>query len=169
MLVNTAHFCSLSSNPQFLSWLRQFAKDIHDDLVEHKRRSNSCQANTTKMVLVLEQIVKRDGGETALVDFLRQTFPHILTVTPTPTQPASQPGRQHVFDHYDPTLLTLPRRIILDSDDAARRFLADKPIGEYVVVDGKAYVEYLPTELAHLESKIPRENWQVRTWRAGRR
>lgn len=160
MLVNTGHFCALSTNPQFLGWLQKFASDVYTSLVEHGRKSSGCSANTQKMLWVLDTISKRPGGEDSLALFLRDKFPHVIVV------PKAAIKQSIVFDHYDPTLLTIPRRLILDSEDAARRFLADKPVGEYVVVEERAYIEYLPIELAGLLSQIPAENWRVRAWRA---
>lgn len=160
MLVNTLHFCGLSTDPKFLTWLRGTAEDIFQSLMEHTRAAHGCTANARKMIWVLDQLVKRPGLEESLAGFLREHFPHVIS-TPKVSVDRSTP----VFDHYDPALLTLPRRLILDSEEAAVQFLRDK-VGEYVVVDGRAYVEFLPADLAGLASQIPAANWQTRAWRA---
>ncbi len=158
MLLNTIHFCGLSSDPKFLTWIRGVALDIHDNLAGHTRESSGCTANTRKMLWVLDQLVRRPGLESSLISFLRENHPHVITEAPTANK--STP----VFDHYDPTLLTIPRRLILDNEGMAQQFLHEK-VGEYVMVDDKAYIEYLPKELAGLLPQIPNENWQTRAWR----
>lgn len=136
---------------------------MYDDLRTHAASNSGCKANSEKMISILGTITKSSGGEARLLGFLREKFPqaivhHQATVKEVP-----------IFGFYDPTLLTLPRRIIMSTQKQAEAFLARQAVGEFVVVDGKAYVEYLPLELLYLVAAIPDGNWLVRVWKSTQR
>lgn len=164
MPISPNHFCALSTAPAFLAWLNDFAPDIRENLVAHLATSRSCKANAQKMIWVLNELKKRHGGEEAIVAFLQRSFPHALM-----KEPSKPPDGVPVFGYFDGSLLTIPRRAILASEAEAKKFLSDKPVGEYVVVDGTAYVEYLTPTLMPLVGSIPAENWLVRAWKSQRR
>jgi hypothetical protein len=111
------------------------------------------------MMKILDSIIKEPDGEKKLVIFLNASFPHVLST------PKAAMRVDDVFGHYDPSLLTVPRRRVFDNEFAAREFLADKPVGEYVIVGSKVYVEYLPSDLVGLMPSIPAGNWLVREYR----
>lgn len=166
-------FCYLSSAPAWLAWLHDFSKEMYADFVEHGRRNQSCRSNQQKMLEVLDAITKTDGGEQRLEEFLRKSFPHVLAkAIVRETAPSPAAGGGPVFPHYDPQLMTLPRRRVIttaeangDLEAAVRDFLRDKPLSDYVIVDGVAYVEYLPASLAPMAGQVPADNWQVRAYK----
>lgn len=160
MLVNTAHFCALSSHPDFLRWLAETDRGLYNDLVAHLQAGKGCKANTDKMLGVLGALTATQPGEQRLFALLREKFPQALA------RRVESPREMPIFGFYDPTLVTLPRRIILESAREAEFFLASQTVGEFAVVGGRAYVEYLPPELAHLVGAIPDQNWLVRVWKS---
>ncbi len=170
MRLHINQFCFLSTAPAWLAWLHEFSPQLYADFVEHLRRKPSCRANGEKMLEMLRVITAAPAGEERLEIFLKHTFPHVLIddqPAPVRTRPAA---RGPVFAHYDPNLVTIPRRRVLigtgqDLEQAVLAFLADKVEGDYVLVDGTAYIEYLPKELAHLVGKVPEANWLVRRYR----
>lgn len=166
MFVNTSQFCSLATAPKFLSWLKGTSADAHADLLDHLRKHSSCRANTQKMLTVLDSITRLSDGEQKLTAFLRQHFPHVLTSDALLKYDNNQDNG--IFDHYDPDLLTIPRRIIMDGDNLKERieaFAKDKAMVDYVIIEGRAYIEYLTQDLISIAASIPADNWHVRRWR----
>lgn len=162
-MINVAYFCTLSSNTGFLRWLSETNRGLYDNLTEFLKTSKGCKANTDKMLEVLGALTTTQGGENRLFVFLRENFPQALA------KAQEQPRDVPVFGFYDPTLVTLPRRMVLRSVREAEAFLAMQAVGEFVIVDGRAYVEYLPAELVHLVGSIPDHNWLVRVWKSTQR
>lgn len=170
--INTSYFCTLSTAPRMLSWLAAAAPDLHGDLVAHARGGHGCAANAAKMIWLLDELAKREGAIASLHSMLAVHFPQALgrPAAPAPLASHGRPvlRRVPVFGHFDPLVLTIPRRAIVGSEAEARALLAGKPEGEYEMVDGHAYVEYLTPEMAGLAAQVPAANWLVRVWRANR-
>lgn len=172
MLLKSDLFCGLSSAPAWLSWLRGFASDLHNELVTHLREKPGCRNNRRKMMDVLKKISTRPNGSAELETFLRKHFPQVIK-----NDPGGLPVREveediPVFGHYDPSLLTLPRRVILAEKDEAKllelvkTFLIDKSDSDYVIIGTRAYVEYMPLHLAKLVKQIPAKNWLTTQYKA---
>ena len=171
MRLRLDQFCYLATSPAWLAWLHDLSSDLYSDFADHLRHKASCRANADKMLEMLRRITAVAGQEDKLEAFLRQTFPHVLIDDrPQPTAPASPRPAQPVFPHYDPNLITIPRRRVLSGagaalEQAVATFLADKVEGDFVIVNNLAYIEYLPRELDHLVGRVPEANWLVRRYR----
>lgn len=109
------------------------------------------------MIAAFRDITKNPENEVRLEAFLKREYPHVL-IAEGQTQ-IQYPNE--VLSQFSPGIVTLPRRTIVRASDVDK-FIADKPISNHVIKDGVAYVEYLPVELAHLNSKIPSSNWLLR-------
>ena len=73
-----------------------------------------------------------------------------------------------VFEHYNPSLITYPRRLIIAGPNLENKvdaFLKDKNIYEHVVIENRAYIEYLNPEENNLAKDIPEHNWQIKRYR----
>jgi hypothetical protein len=172
MRLRLDQFCFLATAPAWLAWLYELSSPLYVEFVEHLRRKPSCRANSDKMLEMLHKITALNNGEDELETFLRHTFPHVLIDDrPIPARSRPQP-RGPVFPHYDPNLITIPRRRVLTGQDGIAKleqvvvsFLADKVESDFVIVDGVAYIEYLPRELEYLIGRVPETNWLVRRYR----
>jgi hypothetical protein len=94
---------------------------MYRDLLDHLRQGKGCGENRRKMTEILNKMLKNPGMEKNLYDFLRANFPNIINETGKTRVEANYELSDHdeVFDHYDPTLITFPRRLIL-TDLSAR-------------------------------------------------
>lgn len=170
MEVNSNEFCYLSTSESFLGWLYRNCSEMHSELVEHLKKSLGCSANRKKMLAILGEIKKDTKLSESLAEFIRSHYPHIITEDdPGKSQPSAQNkmNRHSVFSHYDPTLNSFPRRLIIIErhESELRRdvldFCARQGYCDHVIVEDRAYIEYLPPEHAVLREKIPAKNWQV--------
>lgn len=169
MEIKIDQFCALATSPAWQAWLFRFAKPLHSELVEHLRGSRSCNSNRDKMVSIFQRLVDLPGGPEQLVAFLGKQFPHVIAARPTQTITKAALADDGVFEHYDPDLLTFPRKLIITGSDLERKvkeFLAKHAKGDYVVIGDRAYVEYLPVAHAGLASTIPAANWETTAWRS---
>ena len=114
------------------------------------------------MVETLAAIESAGGGD-LLVAFLKEQYPYMLVGNPTPVG-ATDP----VFEHYNPNVLTYPRRLILVGQDLQRQirsFVIGKLKHDSVVVGDKAYIEYLNREDAEVAKSLPLKCWRIAAWR----
>jgi hypothetical protein len=173
MRLKTDQFCALATSPAWHAWLHSFNQDLFKDLATHLGKRSSCKANSDKMIALLEQIQAIPDGEVQLEGFLRRHSPHVLLEDEPQEVPVIPSG---VFGHYDPELLTVPRRLVIPAhtqQDAAHRaeeFLKGKIYADSIVLpeagQWAAYIEFLPPEMNILADKIPVENWRIRAYRA---
>lgn len=169
--IKPGEFCALSTTPQFHKWLKDTDDSLYNNLIDHLKLAKGCNANAQKMIELVTILWKSEKHRISLLAFLRANYPLVLV---EPADYSSQ-NYHNVFVHYDPTLNTIPRRKILTVSDAAisRRplsVLVDEFCGrqaycDYVEIDDRVYIEYLPPELGHLVEEIPKKNWQVATYR----
>lgn len=162
MKINPTYFCSLSSSTSFLSWLKNHNGELYQQLIVELRESKGCTQNATIMLRILNKLNDAAESRILLYDFLREKYPHIIINDNSNIEVP-------VFGYYDPTLLTIPRRVILSSEDEAISFLSSKADGDYVVVENKVYVEFIPLDLIYLISAVPNKNWLVRVWKSNQR
>jgi hypothetical protein len=161
----------LATAQPWLAWLRTFSAPLYEELIKHMRDKPGCKHNREKMLDILKKISLTPGGTVKLEQFLRQSFPNVLKDDPGNLPVRDLIGEVPVFGHYDPSLMTIPRRIILVNKDQAallnliQKFMVDKAEGDYVVVGSRAYVEYLPQDLEYLKTQIPAQNWLTRKWK----
>ena len=133
---------------------------------------HGCSENRVKMFEVLQTITRNRPWALALESFLSKNFPAMIvddTKTSTSKILSKEAGNKHrVFAYYDPTLATFPRRIIFSDGDLGKKvrdFCAKQFYCEWVVIDDRAYVEYIPPEAAAHKSNIPEKNWQIRAFK----
>jgi len=119
------------------------------------------------------QKIDNSSGSERLALFLRKNFPQMIKSGTTATQ--KQDDSEHlnshgVFDSYVPGILTYPRRIIFVGPKRelireVRQFCLDKPVSDSIIVEDRAYVEYLDSTDLHLQDAIPLKNWQIAAYR----
>ena len=154
---------SLISSPDWQRWLYEFNVDIYNRFMNDLRNTTGCGRNKEIMERVLHEI-ERTGGSNKLGKFLRENHPHIIKESPTYSWQTT----------FKTGLLTFPRHKILQSDDPAalvmrvNQFLSDKIKYEYVIVDDKAYIEYLEKGDESVLAKLPDDKWVLRKLRGVR-
>jgi hypothetical protein len=169
--INSNEFCYLAKSELFLTWLQNLSSDMHVDLINFLASGKGCSENRAKMYDLLQAIVNNRQWAVALESFLVRNFPNMLVDDAKPQAQASSRGadnKHKVFAYYDPSLATFPRRIIFSSDDLqkqVRDFCAKQFYCEWIIVEDRAYVEYVPHNAAVNKSEIPEKNWQIRAFK----
>ena len=165
MKINPKEFCYLSQSEVFLDWLYSISPPLHSGLVEHLRKALGCGSNKQAMLNLLKQITQNSIWVASLGNFLRDNFPAIII-----EDDVQVINKHGVFDYYDPTLSTYPRRFsIVDEGnlkEAVLNFCAKQGYCDYAIVDDRAYIEYLPPDLMGIKGSIPMQNWQVKRYLA---
>jgi len=176
MKIDSGQFCQLSTSDSFIRWLYETDEPLYMDLVTHLREGRGCGANREKMKQILTTILE-GPNKGKLEDFLRNHYPGIIkgeVVDHTPPDFDFNTLNVHgVFEHYDPTLNAFPRRLIITDADvghahlskAVDDFCAQQAHCEFVYLDVRAYIEYLPPEHAGFKDKVPERNWAVVRYR----
>ena len=169
MRIRIEQFCNLSTNNAFQSWLYKYDGDLYQDLVNHLRASRGCAHNREKMVDLVGKIEARPGGRSAVMEFLRTSFPAMLEMDEgiTPPEAPITTNDSDVPFVFNGVQLTFPRRIILQHanlgvlQENVRNFVTGKLRVEYVIIGNKAYIEYVPVSHARVLGQIPEKNWRV--------
>lgn len=144
-------FCGLATSNDWQRWLYGAHRALYDDLINHLRTGDGCRANADKMKVILAKITE-SGGQDGLLDFLLEKHPEVVVSDP-------------VFPHYDPDLLTIPRRKVFEAprdqlESLRDEFLRDKHTKyEWVVTGGKGYLEFLPAGYA--ADRVPERSWLI--------
>lgn len=123
------------------------------------------------MVEVLEEIDKAGGDN--LIEFLQKHYPHMLSGQSTVRQQredAQALKDDHIFPHYNPNILTYPRRQIFVGPQSmlsgkVQEFLLDKFRGDHIIIKERAYIEYLEKSDATIADQIPQSNWLISQYR----
>ncbi len=171
MKIKVDKFCSLSTSPSWQAWLFHFDVAIYRRFMRQLQESRGCNQNRDIMVELLKEVEKVPEGVEKLFGFLEKHYPHMIVREASAQRPEPKKQTQPVgpvFQQFNPNILTYPRRQILDGDDLKQRvqeFMLDKIKGDFVIVDGKAYVEFLERVDVPLAEKIPAKNWQIAAWR----
>lgn len=169
--VKVEKFCSLSTSPSWQAWLFHFDQAIYFRFIKKLAESRGCNQNKDLMTVVLTEIEAVEGGGAKLLDFLTKHYPTMLIDENGNRPQRAEPnvGTDDIFEHYNPAVLTYPRRIILTGRDVKKQvaeFLLDKVKSDSLVVGERAYVEYLTRADAHLVDQVPQKNWKIAAWRA---
>ena len=163
-------FCYLAKSELFLTWLKNLNIDLHTDLIRFLMSGQGCAENRMKMYETLQIIVKNRQWALALESFLSKHFPAMITddakVSTTPRRLVSKEveNKHKVFTYYDPSLATFPRRIIFSGGDLQKKvrdFCARQFFCESLIIDDRAYVEYIQPDAAIHKAEIPEKNWQI--------
>jgi hypothetical protein len=176
MKVKVDKFCSLSTSPSWQAWLFHLNGKLYHSFMKQLQESRGCNQNRDIMIELLKEIEKIEFGTDKLFDFLQKHYPHMIVKDDgTPVKPAvktkseRQPRKaDDIFPYFNPAIVTYPRRQVFDGDNLERRtkeFLVDKLKSDYVIVDGKSYIEYLERRDITLSDQIPARNWMIAAWR----
>jgi hypothetical protein len=171
--IDSNEFCYLAKSELFLTWLKNLSANMHTDLMDFLMSGKGCTENRAKMYDLLQTIIKNRPWALALESFLIQNFPGMLKDDSKAAQTIQRvtkeiDNKHKVFTYYDPALATFPRRIIFSSSDLQKQvhdFCARQFYCEWVIVEDRAYVEYIPHESAIHKSEIPEKNWQIRVFK----
>lgn len=165
MKIKSKEFCYLSTSPSFLRWLDDNSRQLYLELSKHHETNDSCAENKKIMYGILKEITKDKSLAKNLVLFLQSNYPYIIESDSSPSKTIRGDDStivSKVFGLFDPSILTFPRRAVVD--DLAV-FISDKPIYDYVEVDGKFHVEYLIGNDQKLYESIPESNWLTRQYK----
>lgn len=165
MNVKVEQFCSLATSPSFQSWLFHHNGDIYRRFINRLRESRGCGENRELMKDLLVEIQDNGGGD-AIAEFLMKHYPHMIEGG-VKTQAGDY---DEVFTHYNPSILTYPRRIIFtgpkrELSKKVREFELDKLKSDHIIVGDRAYIEYLEKSDAAIAEQIPLSNWQIAAYR----
>lgn len=171
--INSNEFCYLAKSEIFLTWLKSLNADLHTDLIRFLMSGNGCAENRAKMYEVLQVIVKNRQWALSLESFLLKHFPAMIVgdkaSAAAPRRLTKEVENKHnVFTYYDPSLTTFPRRIILSGDDLRKKvgdFCARQFYCEWIIIEDRAYVEYIQPDASIQKSDIPEKNWQIRAFK----
>lgn len=177
MKINSAEFCHLSSSTSFQKWLHTINYDLYKDLLTHLHKGENCASNRAKMVGLLKKLLRDNNTRKQLQSYLRATYPHMISEDDPPVVATNYNSydKHNVFEHYDPSLLTFPRRLILTELEAQQsgvslqrlvfNYCSMQAYCDHIIIDGRAYIEFLPPDLGELKDQIPAKNWQVQSYR----
>jgi hypothetical protein len=173
--INSAEFCYLAKSELFLTWLKNLDTDLHQDLMNFLMGGHGCSENRVKMYELLRIITKNRQWAIALESFLVQHFPAmIIDDTKNSTSSSRRimskevDNKHKVFTYYDSSLATFPRRIIFSGGDLHKQvndFCSRQFYCEWVIIEDRAYIEYVAPDAAAHKENIPDKNWQIRAFK----
>jgi hypothetical protein len=160
MKIKTELYCSLASHPLWQQWLKETDENLYGVFIEKFRASKSCSNNARIMVDLLPDI-EVAGLKEKLMEFLVINFPSAVIRDENTEYIAS------IERYFTGNTLTYPRRTILLADNAdinnmLLKFLDGKIQYEYMLAEGKAYIEYLNVEDIEVQGKIPETKWLLK-------
>lgn len=164
--IRTDGFCGLSTHIKWQNWLKSAHPSMYADLMDHLSTSRGCGENRAKMESILKRIVKVKSNQLALVAFLKEHFPY--TVEDKQPSITASPEVNEIFPNYNSKIMTYPSRVILDSPNIemeAQVFCARQSYCDYLIIGGKAYIEYLSADNLYLKEEIPAKNWLLANYR----
>jgi hypothetical protein len=186
MKIKVNSFCSVSRHPAWHAFLGRVSPDILEDLKVFLRTNTGCKSARIKMVEIYQKLYAR-GKDSEFEDFIRQQFPYMeehsesntksCAVRPKPKPRRKKIAKQEnlnrhgVFKSYQPSLLTFPHRLILvDNNDerllkSVSQFLSDKIKIDYIIIEDRAYVEYLLPKYAEVQNKLRPEALEIEQYR----
>ena len=176
-MIDQEQFCTLASSDKFRLWLKDIDPDAHVDLVEHLRKGLGCKSNKEKMKAIFDKFRHDEEKLAKLNEWVKDVYPSLIIHDPKkPLRLRANNSDKHgVFPDYDPTLPTIPRRLIITIQDAAKNgmdlrglisaFCVKQVYCDHIITDDRAYVEYLPRELSGHVNKIPDSNLMLPRFR----
>ena len=157
------------------SWLYNYDIWIYKTFLVKLHESTGCNANRELMADTLRLIDKRGGGD-VLSEFLQVHHPDVIQnlVTAEQARDDAETINNHgVFEVYSPDIVTYPRRMIFvgakaDLIKRVQEFLADKFKHDHIIIDDRAYIEYLTVLDSSISNQIPEKNWLIAAYRKNR-
>lgn len=169
MRIKSEQFCAIATSPSWQAWLYNYNSALYKQFIDKLTTSTGCTKNREIMLSTLDQIGLM-GGTDSLAELLMKNYPHVIdNSAQSATVSAFGSPAVSLFSGYKPGILTYPRRVILTGGDVAAKaneFVADKLRSDVIVLDGKAYVEYLTVDDKDILNSIPAKNWQIAAYRA---
>lgn len=167
MKIRADRFCSLSTSPSWQAWLFHFDVTIYRRFIRRLQESRGCNQNREIMVELLKEIEAVDGGLDKLMEFLGKHYPHMIVGD---AKPATVAPANNVFPDFNPDILTYPHRRVFENQNRrelekeVKGFLVGKAKSDFVISDGRAYVEYL--EQSEADLPVPLKSWLIAAWRS---
>lgn len=169
MRIKSEQFCAIATSPSWQAWLYNYNSALYKQFIDKLTTSTGCTKNREIMLSVLDQIGLM-GGTDSLTEFLTKNYPHVIDNSGQSVTTATfGPSTGGLFVGYKPGILTYPRRVIITGGDVAAKaneFVADKFQSDVIIVDGKAYIEYLTVDDKDIASQINPTKWQIAAYRA---
>jgi len=183
--IKTSAFCGLSRSQDWQNWLKLEAPDLHDSLLETIQKGGGCRANSSKMMEVYFELLKRKKQQ-PLETFLQRRFPWLIKKPQTQTKQSKRTtppiipqtnardweslNKHKVFASYRPDILSFPRKLIIVDNHAKlynriQRFIVNKLAADYMIIEDYAYIEYFEPKDAGIIDKIPRERRDIYKYR----
>lgn len=153
--INRHYFCRLANSPEWRAWLQNNHSTIFKSFASSMGHGRSCAESQLIMVSILDKISENPDAENQLVAYLKEHFPAAID-----NDYLCTPDPNNIFPNYNPSLLTLPMRRIVDGD--ATEFINQQAYCETYTYNGLTYIEYIPKHLMQLKDTIPLSNWLIR-------
>lgn len=163
MKIRVEKFCSLATARDWQTWLYNHDPILYQEFITKLRHAKGCNDNRRLMVDILGVIDQR-GDSVKLSEFLRLHYPHLILDNKVVVDGSE-------FDRiFSQNILSFPHRKILFGDNKElpriiEEFLSDKINCEFLIADGRAYIEYLNSGEEYLVASIPNKNWLIKAKR----
>ena len=176
-MIDQNQFCTLANSEKFRDWLKEASPELHGDLLEHLKKGFGCKANREKMKQIFDRIRVDEEKHASLESWIKDVFPALLDTPDSRVLKISGTAKDNhgVFPDYNPSLRTIPRRVIISVQDAMRNrmdlvnfvaaFCVRQAYCDYILSGDCAYVEYLPPNLEKVLDQIPDKNWCIPAFR----
>ena len=161
MKIRVNRFCALSTAKDWQTWLFKYNQELYSEFIAQLRLSQGCNDNRMLMENFLTRIDQL-GGMPPLIEFLRAHYSHLI-VDDNILQ-SSDPKWDKLFGNE---ILTYPRRKLLVGSretlpQLVENFISDKINCSVLIVNDRAYIEYLDKNETHLFDHIPAKNWLIK-------
>ena len=179
--LRVTQYCALANENKFQAWLHSTCPDLHADLLRQLDTGSSCKSNRHKMVEIQTRLQSR-GLMSALVNYLLKEYPFVIEtlrepgelrprkISNTKKQVSKDDGKP-VFAYYNAKLLTFPHKVVLQNSnvEALRRDVLNFCKGnidtDYVIIGGKAYIEYFKPQYRNEAKQIKEESREIFIYR----
>lgn len=184
-------FCHLVYSKPFLQWLSGIDTDLHKLLID--RKPTGCKGNREIMLKVHAELYARNKGDEFEV-FIKERYPHVIdnndlvkhtkkqarAVIPPPTPVIEQTkqvfandpnlNKHGIFPAYNPQVLMFPHRRIIAGQpntlqSAIEEFSKKKQILDWIIIEDRAYVEWISAKYVGILDKIPEHQYCIRKYK----
>ena len=159
-----SQLCNLSISKSWHNWLYDFDKNIYTNFIQLMRESKNCSDNKKAMLIIVNKI--KEGQDAAMFyEYLHLNHPLAITGHKFDKEV------NRVFEDYDPNIKTYPKRVIMSNNNKkallnrVKSFARNKICCDYIIIDDKAYIEYLDNDELDIIDNIPNKNWLIAAYR----
>lgn len=186
MIIRVDSFCGLARNQDWHKFLEATAPDLFKELIGFLRTATGCRSVKAKMMAIYQKLYQRGKGND-FENLMRRRFPYIIKSDDSPPKPPPKPvakkvitkkvvteeelNKHGVFRIYKPNILTFPHKlIIVDKDHTSlmakvKDFLRDKIEIDYLIIEDRAYIEYLLNKYKDAEDKLDVRSLEISQYR----